>query len=78
MIVEFHALAMPCGTYTAILAGLNSEISRTLAVQDLSQQLAQRAAEQAPASQAETRRHVLTEQAEFEKVVKQIGLDPTD
>ncbi|MEI6319767.1 MAG: hypothetical protein WCS09_14705 [Pseudomonadota bacterium] len=32
----------------------------------------------APASPAEIRRYVLNEQAKFAKVVKQVGLDPTD
>lgn len=77
-IVEFHALAMPRGTPAAIVSRLNAEIGRALVTPDLRQQLAQQAAEPAPASPAETRRYVLNEQAKFAKVVKQIGLDPTD
>ncbi len=77
-IVEFHALAMPRGAPASVVTRMNAEINKALASPDLRQQFAQQAAEPAPGTPADARRYVLNEQAKFAKVLKQIGLDPTD
>jgi tripartite-type tricarboxylate transporter receptor subunit TctC len=77
-IVEFHGMAMPRGTPSAIIARLNEEITRALSIADVQVRLSAQGAEAAPSTPQAFERFVLREQAKYAKIVQSIGLKAED
>ena len=77
-IAEFHGIAMPRGTSTAIIARLNHEIEKILASAETRTRFAAQGAEPAPSTPVSFKRFVLAEQAKYAEIVRSVGLKPQD
>jgi len=74
--VEFHGLAAPKGTPSAIVTRLNREIAKALASAETRTRFAQQGADPAPSTPQAFERFVLAEQAKYAGIVRAIGMKP--
>jgi len=74
--LEFHGLAFPAGTPSAIVMRMNRELATALKSDDLKKRLSQQAFEPSITTPEEFGAYLLAEQAKYAKIVKTIGLKP--
>ncbi len=76
--VEFHGIAAPRGTPSAVVVRLNQEIEKALASPDIRTRLAGQGAEPAASKPQAFRQFVLAEKDKLARIVQTIGLKPID
>lgn len=73
---EFHSLAFPGGTPSAIVMRMHGELSKALESEEIKKKLSQQTAEPVATTPEQTRKFLLAEQAKYAKIVKAVGLKP--